>query len=871
MEIVLKNKIESVLHHPKILEIINAEDFYFRKAKNALQAYLEFVVSEESKSFLLANRKEYNELKQLFEDSNDLNVFGKLIFSVITYCDSNAHKKQELNEYDDKRVLALAFVRMNHWVEQLITYKFEGKLPDGSVKNAIEYLLSPEDNFTMLSENHRNQVSQNLFKKPYNKATFKGDFFNFFSGFSISAKNTHNYTYLLTSVCYSKEIEKTWKDNIIGLICPDTTGWQENAIDDTVTGNHIALWNHKKPNGTGNTLKLLRQCVDENGLFRIFYTASYNVIYVAEIIDFVSSQDELDKAKWPENFGTIEWYSASFSEYKDGNKSAAWIYLARKIAKVKSDDYKDFKYYKNFGYPSVGCQAPVVSYKTSSEINYRKQMNKNIDILKYKKQIILQGPPGTGKTREAKLIAKSLLGLNEKLDIAYFKNAVLPIKEIQATNNNNPIFIDFVKDDVIYFKKNGNTDKYSFSINDLYDCYSSEDYKNNDFVQYPQYSRRCLVRNILKTHKQTALQEQFKLIQFHPSYTYEDFVRGIVAKPNPEGEGMLYEAEDKPLGAFAKKALKNFVDSKKDLGTISREAQINEYFDNFVEFLNDEIENKNGFYLLTDNIGLISTDDTAAFRYKGKNEGWLKNGNRILFKDILESYFAGDKTRQEIKKNIKISGLARQHASYFVRVLNLFQKYLEDNNLSYKESADIKGVNLKNYVLVIDEINRANLSSVLGELIYALEYRGEAVESIYAIEDESKNKLILPPNLYIIGTMNTADRSVGHIDYAIRRRFAFVDVPAENLKVTQGLEAFDGDLFDNVTALFDTNLSAEFEKKDVQLGHSYFIDKANDKDGASMHIRLEYEIKPILKEYLRDGVLTGENIKEKIEALAPSI
>jgi 5-methylcytosine-specific restriction protein B len=785
MDLDLKGKIEAALQHPTNVEMINAEDFYFQEAKDALQDFLELELSEESKSFLLAKRKQYNELKQLFEDSSDLIVFGKLIFSVIVYCDANAHKKQELNAYDDKRVLALAFVRMNHWVEQLITYKFEGHLPEGSVKNAIEYLLNPRDNFTMLSENHRNQISQNLFKKPYNNGTFKEDFFNFFSTFSITVNNVDNYTHLLTRLCYSKEIEKLWKDTIIGLICPDRTGWQENAIKDTASGNYIALWNHKKPNGRSSTLKLLRQCIDENDFFRIFYTANYNVVYVAEIVDFVSNQDELQKVKWPENFGNVEWYNTNFADYKDGTKSAAWIYLARKIEKVNSVDYHDFNYYKDYSYPSVGCQAPVVSYKTSFEINFRKQMDKNIELLKYKKQIILQGPPGTGKTREAKLIAKEMLGLKDSDDLKY--------------------------------------------------------------------------------------SEQFRLIQFHPSYTYEDFVRGIVAKPNPEGEGMLYEAEDKTLGAFAKKALKNFVDSKKDLDTISKEAQINEYFDSFAEYLNDEIENKSGFYPLTGNVGLISTDDTAAFRYKGRNDGWLKNGNRILFKDILESYFAGDKTRQEIKKNAKISGLARQHASYFVRVLNLFQKYLEDNNLNYEESTDIRGVDVKNYVLVVDEINRANLSSVLGELIYALEYRGEAVESMYAVEDESKNKLILPPNLYIIGTMNTADRSVGHIDYAIRRRFAFVDVPTENLKKTQGLQAFDDVLFDTVTTLFDTNLSPEFEKKDVQLGHSYFIDKGNDKDGVSMDIRLEYEIKPILREYVRDGVLIGESIKQKIEDLNPSI
>ena len=263
-----------------------------------------------------------------------------------------------------------------------------------------------------------------------------------------------------------------------------------------------------------------------------------------------------------------------------------------------------------------------------------------IKLLKYKPQIILQGPPGTGKTREAKRIAKALLGLGE-----------------------------------------------------------------NDSLEG---------------------NEQFKLIQFHPSYSYEDFVRGIIAET--VDEKIKYSVKDKILGSFAQEALKD--------------------------------------------------------------------------KD-------------------------------------------------------------KTYVLVIDEINRANLSAVLGELIYALEYRGEAVQSMYAIDRE--NNLILPPNLYIIGTMNTADRSVGHIDYAIRRRFAFVNVLPKELE-----KDFHKELFRAVGELFISNydeyisnpdielkraltLSNEFKSEDVWLGHSYFITKNTPID-----IRWEYEIKPILLEYIKDGILIND-------------
>ncbi len=134
---------------------------------------------------------------------------------------------------------------------------------------------------------------------------------------------------------------------------------------------------------------------------------------------------------------------------------------------------------------------------------------------------------------------------------------------------------------------------------------------------------------------------------------------------------------------------------------------------------------------------------------------------------------------------------------------------------------------------------------------------------MYAVNEDPK--IILPPNLYIIGTMNTADRSVGHIDYAIRRRFAFVDVNPKDLS-GELEENFHKALFDAVSNLFVTNLSPEFDKKDVQLGHSYFIDKS--KEGGSMDIRLEYEIKPILREYIKDGILIGDNIETQIEQLS---
>ena len=343
--------------------------------------------------------------------------------------------------------------------------------------------------------------------------------------------------------------------------------------------------------------------------------------------------------------------------------------------------------------------------------------------------------------------------------------------------------------------------------------------------------------------------EQFKLIQFHPSYSYEDFVRGIVAKPNEEGDGIVYTAENKVLAEFAKEALNNW--SKTQQNTQAQKEQ--GVFEAFIEHIKEELaQNEDYKYPLTESVYLFDADDKR-FKYKGDNWEVHSKGLNMKFSEIKKIIDSNTTERKDIIKNYNLEALTRQMSTYFLRIVEKYYEFREN----YKPTVD--KIPLKNYVLVIDEINRANLSAVLGELIYALEYRGEAVQSMYVIEGE--NNLILPSNLYIIGTMNTADRSVGHIDYAIRRRFAFVNILPKDLTSELG-DQFDSVLFAKVTDLFNTNLSPEFKKEDVQLGHSYFITKNTPID-----IRWEYEIKPILLEYIKDGILIGQDIEERINSL----
>jgi len=160
----------------------------------------------------------------------------------------------------------------------------------------------------------------------------------------------------------------------------------------------------------------------------------------------------------------------------------------------------------------------------------------------------------------------------------------------------------------------------------------------------------------------------------------------------------------------------------------------------------------------------------------------------------------------------------------------------------------------KKFVLILDEINRANLPAVLGELIFALEYRDKYIDCLY--KKGNDNKIKLPKNLFLIGTMNTADRSVGSIDYAIRRRFAFVTLKSDKEIIKLYKKTYNQALalYDKVEKLF-SNIAPDFNKDDVMIGHSYFLADTINK----LELKLEYEIKPILREYLKDGVLNDKN------------
>jgi MoxR-like ATPase len=496
-------------------------------------------------------------------------------------------------------------------------------------------------------------------------------------------------------------------------------------------------------------------------------------------------------------------------------------------------------------------------------------INEKINLLKLKKQIILQGPPGTGKTYLANQIADFLTigNFREKIhsprleqDAEFQDNHILDllknIKEIPSATGKTKYGIE-LKDNRTIRVIGENTKEKGYSITfdgvrkAIKDKLWQGNQKGGNDPFYAAVGKYVYENLPFDKEEQPILsQGEKKLIQFHPAYTYEDFVRGITSHIS---DGNLeYKVQNKIIADFARKALNNLNDHKKNSTQVSMEKWVESKFEEFKEFVLDEIE-EDEKYPISKSAYIFSVDEDG-FRYTGDN--WA-NRFRIKDSEFLKLYFSNITERKQIKRNVNIKGRARQHATYFFNLLLKFREFIGNEKPSLNEESEVP---LKNFVLIIDEINRANLPAVLGELIYALEYRDCPVESMYELEDEG-NTITLPSNLFIIGTMNTADRSVGHIDYAIRRRFAFVPIlPSVDVinSVLQDTEVREKAvrLFTEVERLFTSDsIASDFDLKDIQIGHSYFLAQTLKE----LELKLEFEIKPILREYLKDGILNKTN------------
>lgn len=357
-------------------------------------------------------------------------------------------------------------------------------------------------------------------------------------------------------------------------------------------------------------------------------------------------------------------------------------------------------------------------------------------------------------------------------------------------------------------------------------------------------------KKVMERYKELIKKNQIFFTTFHQSMDYEEFVEGY--KPISNDGNIVYDVKD---GIFKEACNK----SKEvvEVGKVGLEEAWSNFTYDFSNRVAKGIDNNTGYLILQtlrdNNTFYLSIDDNNIVRYlpeNNKTDKWLQLNNRVK-----EFYYS-------LKAEKSIGSM-----SYVKPLL----KYLKEN---YNLSDPIEN-NENPVVLIIDEINRGNIAKIFGELITLLEAdkRKNADNEIEVKLPYSKEVFSVPSNLYIIGTMNTTDRSIGYIDYALRRRFAFITIKADKEKIESFYNDKNSDCKNKALELFDyinnniinNNLNEEFDSDDIMIGHSYFM----AQNAEELKRKLEYEIKPLLLEYYKDGILKSNNdIKDSIKKLA---
>lgn len=371
---------------------------------------------------------------------------------------------------------------------------------------------------------------------------------------------------------------------------------------------------------------------------------------------------------------------------------------------------------------------------------------------------------------------------------------------------------------------------------------------------------------IMKKYDEYVKNGQIQFTTFHQSMDYEDFVEGIKPRTNGDGSAISYEKEDGIFKSIANKA---------------RTCKTNNFEEAYGKLI-EELENISENNPSKPYLELETSKKHKKFAVKLNSNN---NLSLLTGKDYVQQ---GVLTEEGLQK-LAVEGIAYKYwIGYYEGVL----EYL-------KEHCDYHEAEIKNpvFILIIDEINRGNVSKIFGELITLLEADKRELVGNEAKDENlkknqhtisvtlpySKESFTVPSNLYIIGTMNTTDRSTGILDYALRRRFAFATLTStyqkdENKNVTgcQELENYYADkgnpelkekankLFADVYAfLSNEKYKAETNIDDLMVGHSYFMASSEDE----LRIKLEYEIKPLIAEYAKDGIIliSDKELKEELE------
>ena len=350
---------------------------------------------------------------------------------------------------------------------------------------------------------------------------------------------------------------------------------------------------------------------------------------------------------------------------------------------------------------------------------------------------------------------------------------------------------------------------------------------------------------------------QVEFVQFHPSYDYSDFVEGLRPRVNDDGT-MGFELQDGIFKKFVTRARKNYEDSQKSKETVEKELSVQEAMAEFFASLElgvDTFKTING-----NEFTIVSVDDSHInISIPGNATVNKLSLNLDEVRKMLESGLRFEK----IKDITTFFGksFATQAYSYDFAIYKAIKAKKTTGSKVRAKQAE-----LKKYIFIIDEINRGEISKIFGELFFAIDpgYRGRSgeISTQYSnLHPNPDEKFYIPENVYIIGTMNDIDRSVDSFDFAMRRRFRFVELRAdERLEMLALLEneELEAEAIRRMAALNKEIAAVEDLNENYQIGASYFLKlKTLDFD----QLWTDY-LQPLLQEYIQ-GMYDEEGIMKR--------
>ena len=388
-----------------------------------------------------------------------------------------------------------------------------------------------------------------------------------------------------------------------------------------------------------------------------------------------------------------------------------------------------------------------------------------------------------------------------------------------------------------------------------------EQNKNIVLTGAPGTGKTFMAKEIAK--EMGCSDDEMAFVQFHPSYDYTDFVEGL--RPVRDCDNFGFELRNGIFKDFCAKALQNFKDSEKPIERLQKESSVREILEDFIEEAIDEgtkfktSGTKNSFSIVENNERTITVEVPANEKTrlvklsKAELIDLMENEKPVTSgKNIQEHFHRKHRTQQD---------------SYIFVLYNIIKK-----QAAKKPSVEVSKVETKNYVFIIDEINRGDISKIFGELFFAIDpgYRGERgkvntqYQNIIEDGDPFKDGFFVPENVFIIGTMNDIDRSVENMDFAMRRRFSWVEVtPTDTESMLDELQC--------VKEAKETmqRLNKAIEETE-ELGPAYLIGPAYfrklGENGGDFDKLWKINIEPLLREYLRGFRKMDDIMKRLTEA-----